>query len=164
MVWNGPGAQDILLESIYVIECVAPAHLNSERFLLPSPVRLVINHTGEDVTKICSFERLRVHCTNGPASLFHALCATKNAVISRMFDISARCAHELSLPVITDAIKAMRTMLDKEIGRMQFLLDRNGVSARNEIECLAREKTDLGKYLAASTVRLDAVRIICKGI
>jgi hypothetical protein len=58
----------------------------------------------------------------------------------------------------------MRTMLDKEIGRMQFLLDRNGVSARNEIECLAREKTDLGKYLAASTVRLDAVRIICKGI
>jgi ATP-dependent helicase HepA len=164
MVWNGPGAQDILLESIYVIECVAPAHLNSERFLSPSPVRLVINHTGEDVTKICSFERLRVHCTNGPASLFHALCATKNAVISRMFDISARCAHELSLPVITDAIKAMRTMLDKEIGRMQFLLDRNGVSARNEIECLAREKTDLGKYLAASTVRLDAVRIICKGI
>jgi ATP-dependent helicase HepA len=163
MVWNEPGAQDILLESIYVIECIAPAHLNSERFLPPSPVRLVINHTGEDVTKTCSFERLRVHCTNGPAPLFHALCTTKNAVISRMFDISARCAHELSLPVITNAIKAMQTMLDKEIGRMQFLLDRNGVSARNEIECLVLEKINLGKYLAASTVRLDAVRLIYQG-
>jgi ATP-dependent helicase HepA len=164
MVWNGPGAQDILLESIYVIECIAPAHLNSERFLPPSPVRLVINHKGEDVTKACSFERFRVQCTNGPASLFHALCTTKNAVISRMFDISARCAHELSLPVITNAIKAMQTMLDKEISRMQFLLERNVASAQNEIECLVREKTDLGKYLAASTVRLDAVRLIYRGV
>ena len=54
-------------------------------------------------------------------------------------------------------------MLDKEIGRMQFLLERNGESARSEIECLVREKADLERYLAASTVRLDAVRLIYQG-
>ena len=163
MVWNEQGVRGILLESIYVIECIAPAHLNSERFLLPSPMRLVINHNGEDVTETCSPEQIRLHCANGPAPMLHALCTTKNTVISRMFDMSARSAREMSLPVINNALKAMRTMLDKEIGRMQFLLERSGGAALNEIEILDREKSELEKYLAASTIRLDAVRLICRG-
>ena len=107
LVWNEPGAQEILLESIYVIECIAPAHLNSERFLPPSPLRVVINRQGEDVTETCFSSQVRSHCTNGPASLFHALCTAKSTVISRMFDKSTTSANELSLPVIADAIKVM---------------------------------------------------------
>jgi ATP-dependent helicase HepA len=163
MVWNVPGAGDILLESIYVVECIAPAHLNSERFLPPSPLRLVINGKGEDITKNCFSGLLRLHCKNGPVRLFHSLCESKNAVISRLFDASATFAHALSLPVIAGAIKAMRTLLDKEIGRTQFLLERSGESARDEIEILVREKTDLEKYLSSATIRLDAVRLIYQG-
>jgi RNA polymerase recycling family C-terminal. len=110
-----------------------------------------------------SSELLRLHCKNGPAPLFHALCKTKNTVISRMFDKSNASAHELSLPVISNAIQAMQSMLDKEIGRMLFLRERNGTTTRAEIECLFKEKTELEKYLAASTVRLDSVRLIFRG-
>jgi Superfamily II DNA/RNA helicases, SNF2 family len=163
VVWEDPGIQDILLESIYIVECIAPAYLNSDRFLPPLPLRLVVNNKGEDTTKMYSSGLLRLHCKNGPAPLFHALCKTKNTVISRMFDKSNASAHELSLPVISNAIQAMQSMLDKEIGRMLFLRERNGTTTRAEIECLFKEKTELEKYLAASTVRLDSVRLIFRG-
>ncbi len=81
-----------------------------------------------------------------------------------MIETSKESAHEMALPVIDTALKAMRTLLDKEIGRMVFLQERNGAAARAEIECLVKEKNDLEKYLAASTIRLDAVRLIFRGL
>lgn len=163
MVWNEPETHDILLELIYVIECIAPTHLDSGRFLPPSPLRLVINNKGEDVSKMYTSKQLRSHCKNGSLSLFHALCKTNSAVISNMVEASRASAHEMALPVIDKAVKAMKALLDKEIARMQFLQERNGAAARDEIECFAKEKAELEKYLAASTVRLDAVRLIFRG-
>jgi ATP-dependent helicase HepA len=126
-------------------------------------MRLVVNRTGDDVTKKYSSEEIRLHCANASASLLHALCKTHNAVISRMFERSAPLAHEVSRIVIDGAVMAMHSMLDKEIERMRFLMGRNGETARHEIECLVRQRGDLEKYLAASTIRLDAVRLIYQG-
>jgi len=164
VVWNDSDEPDILLESIYCIECIAPARCNGDRFLPPLPLRLVVNNNGKDVTKIYSPEMVRLHCKNGPTPLLNTLLKTKNTVISRMIETNKESAHEMALPVIDTALKAMRTLLDKEIGRMVFLQERNGAAARAEIECLVKEKNDLEKYLATSTIRLDAVRLIYRGV
>jgi ATP-dependent helicase HepA len=49
-----PAANDrtILLELIFVLEAIAAPHLHADRFLPPTPVRVVVNHKLVDVSKI----------------------------------------------------------------------------------------------------------------
>jgi len=47
-VWEGAPSKGILLETFSVVECVAPAHLHSDRFLPVTPIRVQVDHGGTD--------------------------------------------------------------------------------------------------------------------
>ena len=44
----------MLLELIFVLEAIAAPRLHVDRFLPPTPIRLVVNHKLEDVTRAFS--------------------------------------------------------------------------------------------------------------
>ena len=50
-VKNG-GKMAILLETVHVLECIAPKGLSMHRFLPPTPIRTVVNHEMKDVTNM----------------------------------------------------------------------------------------------------------------
>jgi ATP-dependent helicase HepA len=163
VVWDDPSAREILLETFFVVECIAPAKLIADRFLPPSAVRCVIGHTGRDVTNDFSGELLRKRCVNGNQKLLAALCKSYNAVIVRMFETSKVSAHAAMVPKINGAIETMHKVYDREIERMEFLQLHKGLSAKTEIQGLVDDKKDLQKYLNESTLRLDSVRLIYHG-
>ena len=45
--WKSHGTPTLLMESIHGLECGAPAKLNADRVLPPTPIRTVINHHGK---------------------------------------------------------------------------------------------------------------------
>jgi ATP-dependent helicase HepA len=164
-VWKDPTAREILLETVFVVECVAPAKLCADRFLPSSAVRCVVGHKGHgrNATPEFPVELLRKQCVNGEGKLLKALCKSYSAVIARMFEASAIHTRENADPQINSAIETMRAVYDAEIGRLDLLQRLKGLSIKNEIEELTRDKKDLEKYLAASVIRLDSVRLIYHG-
>ena len=164
-VWKDSAAREILLETVFVVECVAPAILCADRFLPSSAVRCVVGHKGQrrDATTEFPVELLRKQCVNGEGKLLGAICKSYGAVIGRMFEASATHARESATPKINSAIETMRAVYDAEISRLDLLQRLKGLSIKNEIEELTRDKKDLEKYLAASVIRLDSVRLIYHG-
>ena len=47
-MWKNSGSESILLEIHAVVECVAPSALHADRFLPPTPLRIVIDHAMAD--------------------------------------------------------------------------------------------------------------------
>jgi hypothetical protein len=80
-----------------------------------------------------------------------------------MFEASATNAWENATPKINSAIETMRAVYETEICRLDLLQRLKGLSIKNEIEELTQDKKDLEKYLAASVIRLDSVRLIYHG-
>src|SRR6185369_4298447 len=39
----------VSLEAVYVLECIAPPHLHIDRFLPPTPLRVVVDHKEEEL-------------------------------------------------------------------------------------------------------------------
>jgi len=86
-----------------------PCHLNSDGFCCHPRASRHKPHR-EDSRNL--FFRAASRALHKRASVVVSMRCARQRTRSfhAWFDISARCAHELSLPVITDAIKAMRTM------------------------------------------------------
>ena len=55
----------MLLELVYVLEAIAAPRLHADRFLPPTPVRLVINHKLEDVSEAFRRHRLGAEASKG---------------------------------------------------------------------------------------------------
>src|SRR5207302_5553481 len=47
-VWPDAKKKGLYLEAIYLLECIAPPHLHVDRFLPPTPVRVLVDHLGND--------------------------------------------------------------------------------------------------------------------
>jgi ATP-dependent helicase HepA len=50
----------IYLEAIYLLECIAPPQLHVDRFLPPTPLRVLVDHRGQDVGASISMDMLTV--------------------------------------------------------------------------------------------------------
>jgi len=66
-------------------------------------------------------------------------------------------------PLIADAVASMRTLLDEELSRIIELKRYNPAVPDEEIDLLKSEKVALENHLAASRLRLDAIRVIRRG-
>ena len=46
-IWPDENDKTILIEAVFVLEALAPAHLHADRFLPPTPLRILVNHKKE---------------------------------------------------------------------------------------------------------------------
>ena len=161
--WNDPQTSELLLESVFVVECLAPAQLNANRFLPPSPLRIVVDHRAEDVTSRYPSALISAQCANETIQRLPIGPEALKTALTPMVDKSKAMAGTRMKPVIESAIAAMRTAYEHEIGRLRFFQEHKGILAAEEIEHLSREKDELEKHLRAPRIRLDSIRVIWRG-
>jgi ATP-dependent helicase HepA len=159
--WNDSRTNDLLLESVYVVECIAPPHLNGDRFLPPSPLRIVVNHTGAEVTDKYPAAVVRANCSNEALDNLPIGLDALKATLAPMLEKSNAAADSRIAPVIDASVASMKADYEHEIGRLRFFQEHKGTAA--EIERLSRERDDLEKYLRVPQIRLDAIRVIWRG-
>jgi ATP-dependent helicase HepA len=160
-VWIDDRAKEVLLEAIYVIECVAPGHLNTDRFLPPTPLRILINHQGGDLTQKIDLNEYHSQLRNVPINRLLSNRTFTQTVLPRMRDTSGRVAAEHARPVVAQAVAAARETFDREIRRLQSLPDDPLLAA--EVQRLQDERDRVVQLLGAARLRLDAIRLIRRG-
>jgi ATP-dependent helicase HepA len=164
-VWDDAGEKEFLLESIFVLECVAPSNFYAGRFLSPTPIRVIVNEKAEDVTDHYSTELLERMLKNAlPDALFANFTNNDaaNEIITMLQDKADAVARQFAGSKIEQSIRTMKNVMNEEIDRLIYLRRMNHSVSDMEIEQCTQEKEALEKYLKSSQVRLDSIRVVLR--
>ena len=143
-----------------MLECLAPVQLQVDRFLPPTPIRMVINHNGKDVTDSHPARELSRKLEPARQELNRKVAQT---LVPNMLEVASAAAQQLTQQLCTAAEAEMRAKLNGEEQRLRDLQRRNPNVRDIEIEHLADEARQLSGHILKARLRLDAIRVIWKG-
>jgi ATP-dependent helicase HepA len=162
-VLPAPHERTMLLEVIFVLEAIAAARLHADRFLPPTPIRLVLNHKLEDVTEAFGDTGWEGKLQRGsPYKLIeHAEIARQT--LPAMFHSAALLAENRATTLRQSALREMNQLLGHEVQRLQTLQQVNDHVRPQEIKLAQTQQEELAAILQHSRLRLDCLRLIWKG-
>ena len=162
-IWETDGNPVLLLETVFVLECLAPAKLHADRFLPPTPVRVVVNHQGKPALgEDGRFVTLPDSTSSGPPHVIAEIGQIRN-LIGPMSKAAEKLAGGQIEKMKTLATKSMFNSLSEEISRLETLAKVNENVREDEINSLKKELNALKYSLTQSRSRIDSVRLIWKG-
>ena len=160
-----PAANDrtMLLEIIYVLETIAAPTLHADRFLPPTPVRLILNHKLKDVTEEFRDPAWEQRLKKGAAYKLIENADIARRVLPAMFQAAATLAETQAASLRQSALTEMNRLLGHEVQRLQMLIQINDHVRPQEIQLAQAQQSALAAALQQSRLRLDSVRLIWKG-
>ncbi len=159
-VWEISGEKLILLETWWVVECVAPAALHVERFLAQTPVRVAVDHLGTERTTDASLASAKLRRGDAAALLKNEKVRRK--FLPEMLEQTRSLGEAAGRLVIEKAQVAMHRQLTTEIARLRDLAEINDHIKPANITLLLDRELALTSAIQSARVRLDAVRLIWK--
>lgn len=161
--WPDAEAEGLLLETVHVVETVAPPALGADRFLPTTPVRTVLTARGEDVTAALLPALAKAELDDLPPHALLDSAEVAQRLLPALVARARQCAGEGAAGLIRSAVTAADAALAQEAGRLRALAAVNPNVRPAEVEALEAERRQLGHALAGARVRLDAVRLILAG-
>ena len=161
--WPDADSQEIILEAIFVLECVAPAGLHIDRFLPPTPVRIVVNHLLKDCSRTYPVKQFDKCLKNGTDSHILDEPRIKQELFPMMLKKCNEMAGKRVSAITKTAMHKMETTLIKEVHRLLELKKVNTNITEEEILLCKQEIELLKKNINSARLRLDALRFICRG-
>ena len=155
-----PTDRSLLIETLFVLDTVAERRLHVDRFLPATPLRLIINHKGEDLTdKLPSMMELK---KGNPFKLLDNP-ALAQKMLPGMIRRARKTAELSGVKLIQESLTAMNGVLDHEISRLKTLQKVNSHIRPEEISLAEEQRNQLAKAIESAAVRLDSIRLIWKG-
>ncbi len=152
-------ARTVLLEAVFVLECVADRRMHVARFLPPTPVRCVIDTRMQLRPDFVPGTRALQRAADRPIDVlkYRKILAT---LLPPMLKRAAQDAELLSKTLIADAQAAAEALLGREIARLDALARVNPAVHPQEVATLRGELDALRAALPAARPRLDALRLV----
>ncbi len=150
----------LLLECLFVLECLAPRALHAGRFLPPTLIRTLLTAKGRRLDGEISCEELAAEAQPlAPQQLLPVLHAYGPAIRSLLAQ-SEEAAQAEAPKLVDGALKRMMEEFTREIQRMTALKRHNPGVREEEIRLLQAQGADLQQHLRQARLQLDAVRLV----
>ena len=150
----------LLLECLFVLECLAPRPLHAGRFLPPTLIRTLLSAKGRRLDEEINCEELTAEAQPlAPQQLLPVLHAYGPAIRSLLAQ-SEEAAQAEAPQLLDGALKRMMEEFTREIQRMSALKRHNPGVREEEIRLLQAQGADLQQHLRQARLRLDAVRLV----
>ncbi|MBN1559144.1 RNA polymerase-associated protein RapA [candidate division KSB1 bacterium] len=154
---------ELLLESVYILECLAPMRLHIERFFPPTLIRVLVNHRGENMTATLSMAMLNKNISNASnPDLLHNV-KIKGTILPRMMEACLHFAQKMAASEKRQKGATASAILHEEMQRLQSLIKINPNVTQREIDLLHDETSAVLKAIRRARLRLDAIRFIVGG-
>jgi ATP-dependent helicase HepA len=147
----------LYLEAIYVLECVAPPHLHIDRFLAPTPLRILVDHLGNPAQ---SPARLRDDPNEG---ILLESPEIRDELVPHLIQKTEELASQRVPQIVAQARADMTRQMELEVTRLRELHKVNPSVRTSEIDLLVEQRLALDRFLSRSHLRLDALRLIQRG-
>lgn len=162
-VLRGTGSHAILLEVLFVLETAGQQSIYVDRFLPNTLLRVVVDHTGDEVTDLYPVEAFDKQLIPGQIDDLINDETLMDTILPKMISTAIEIAEALAAAEISNGLERMSLILDHEIGRLISLQKKNKNIRREEIEVAFEEQSTLASLIGNARIRLDALQFIRKG-
>ncbi|WHZ18461.1 MAG: RNA polymerase associated protein RapA [Rhodanobacteraceae bacterium] len=151
-------ARSVLLEAVYVVECVADASLDVARFLPPTPIEVRVDSrlaSREYVPSPPALARARERALDVSRYRRHLA-----QLVPPMLEKADALAAERTRSITGTALADARAALDARVQRLRALAELRASVSDEEIARAEAVRAQVIAALAAARPRLDAVRMV----
>ncbi|MEZ4826045.1 MAG: SNF2-related protein [Bacteroidia bacterium] len=157
------GAPGILLEALFVLETRGGHNLHVDRFLPGKPLRVVVDHTGREVTELYPAETFDQQVIPGNMDELLDNESFMEILLPNMITSATEIAETLAETEIARGLERMNTTLSREISRLHSLQKKNKSIRPEEIQMATQEQQTLNSLIRDAKIRPEALQIIRRG-
>lgn len=154
------GEQLLMVETVGVLQCIAPERLHAERFLPSKPIRTIVDQKGRNRTADFDLERIRRDGRPGPSTFLREKARALRATVPPLLEVAQRESETIAAQIREGAIERMKEAIGGEIERLERLRSMGHPVRDEETAILAESRDELEKCLAETPLRVDSVRLI----
>ncbi len=149
----------LYLEALFVAEPTISSRWRADRFLPPTPIRVLIDVEGElpDVDD----KTLRDSLEATDAAILQV--PQVGTLLPQLLDLAREKAEAQTAPIIENALAAMRRELEPAVQRLTALEKLNPAVTTQEVDAASEQLQQLNDGLGSVRVRLDALRLLVVG-
>lgn len=159
---QGTGKPALLLELIFVLETAGQESIDIDRFLPHTPIRIIVDHTGKEVTNSFPVEMLNKNLIAGSIDALMDNETFVETLLPKMMSSATEIAKELGEVEISKGLDRMNLKLNHEIDRLTSLKKKNKHIRIDEIEAAIEARSTLATIMKKARVRIDALQLIRK--
>jgi ATP-dependent helicase HepA len=150
----------VLFETLFIVDCVAPAELEIRRFLPPTVLRLVMDPQGEDRADALPHEQLTGVCLANNRKLLDTVIHSQRDRIDALLQRAELLAGEQAAERVERARRGVRDELDAEYRRLSALAQFSPNVRADELQAIRERRDRLLDHLEDVRVRFDALRLV----
>jgi len=150
----------LLVETLYVVDCIAPAILQADRYLPPSVVRIVITPALQNIASRFPFQDFVQETLEVPTATLNQILDSQLSGIKDMLEKAKSEANEHLKGIQEIAATRTSDAMDMEYQRLKALQAVNPNVREEELSHLKLTKESLQAAISAADMRLEAIRVI----
>jgi ATP-dependent helicase HepA len=150
----------VLIEAVYILESVAPARLHVDRFLPPTPVRVLVDMQGKDYSEALGHSLINKQTHDEESFHLKQNPELLRSLIPEMLKSALNHASKQKSVLLESAITEAHARLDREATRLKELRKLNPNVQLREIEIAETVVKEVIHHISKSHLRLDSVRLI----
>lgn len=150
----------LLLEAIFAVHCPAPESLQLTRYLPVSPLRLVVDVNGRDLSAALPHDKLNELCSNIRRRTAQSIVPRIRAEVETMVDHVEGLAEPHLKPLQEQALQRVEEGFVPEIHRLEALRRVNPAIREEEIDFLNQQLDAARDAVKHASMALEGIRVI----
>ncbi|WBM71310.1 RNA polymerase-associated protein RapA [Buttiauxella sp. WJP83] len=150
----------LLLELVYVVEAKAPKQLQLNRFLPPTPVRMLVDKNGTNLAAQVEFESFNRQLSTVNRHTGSKLVNAVQQDVHAILQLAEDKVEEAAQVLIKAAREEADEKLSAELSRLEALKAVNPNIRDDELEAIESNRKQVLESLSQANWRLDALRLI----
>ena len=160
MMRKKTGQTKTFIEAYFRLYAVAPKNLSPERFFPPTPIRILVDSSGEDFSNKWSKDDIDSRAEMADVETLKKARALPKVAIQKVLKDAHQHAIVKAEELKTNYKKAMMSKLTAEKERLLKLKEVNPIVRTEEIDALTIQMLMLTKSYNNADVVLDSIRVI----
>lgn len=150
----------LFLETIFTLNSMAPRQLQLDRYLPISPIRVVVNVTGRDLSDVLTHEKINDLCKGLKRNMAPAVVREVREDIAKLLSHAQGVASEQMAAIVAAAKKRLHEDVGLEIDRLKGLRAKNPLIREEEIVYLEQQLRQGTEYIEKTGLDVQAMRMI----
>ncbi|MDG3087046.1 RNA polymerase-associated protein RapA [Vibrio hannami] len=150
----------ILLELVYVVDAQAPKRSGISRYLPKTPIRLMMDGRGNDLSAQVEFEGFNRQLSPVNRHLASKLVNSVQGDVHKLIESAEKLVVDKVEAIRGEAQSNMSESLNSELERLQALKAVNPNIRDEEIQAIDDQIKELTGYIGKAQVQLDSLRLI----
>lgn len=150
----------LFLESFFTANCAAPKDLQLDRFLPLTPIRVLMDVSGKNLSKILDYKQLNQLCQPVKRHLGYPIIQQIQSDLETILIQSKKFAEAQLQELIAQATELMKQNITHELSRLEALKRINPSIREDEISHYKNQLVASEEYIGSTTLKLQALRVV----